>query len=252
MADAQAGRAILELGAEGNRCTSQARLSWMIPACHHSRISIPSTLTRGEGKKRKRRPSSWDPWRALGPGWLAGWLAGWSARWPGHGRAAASLQVARCKLQLGGPLPMRPCPHPPCPRPLPLPPHCWRGHGDSLTLLQIGLVHFVRLLAAGAAGAGAAAAGGTAQSHKVTAGEGADSLTGLVWYGLPCTKLGANLSLSLRSSCFACPATLQPPFCCSALPSRPIRDIQDSPGLIHRRLVAWARLAVVCRPRAHS
>lgn len=128
---------------------------------------------------------------------------------------------------------MRPCPHPPCPPPLPLPPHCWRGHGDSLTLLQIGLV----LLNAGAAGAAgaAAAAGCTAstrsQSHKVTAGEGADSLTGLVWYGLPCTKLGANLSLSLPSSCFACPASLQPPFCCSALPSRPIRDIQDSPGL---------------------
>lgn len=41
MAYAQAGRAILDLGTRENRSTSQARLSWMIPACHHSQISHP-------------------------------------------------------------------------------------------------------------------------------------------------------------------------------------------------------------------
>lgn len=239
MADAQAGRAILELGAEGNRSTSQARLSWIIPACHHSQISIPSTLTRGparvEGgqkeRKKKGRPSSWDPWRALGPGWLVGWLV-CSVAWAWQ--SSSKSQVASPKVQAAtGPLPMRPCPHPPCPPPLPLPPHCWRGHGDSLTLLQIGLAHLVRLLAAGAAGAAECWCcrcwcccrlySTRSQSHKVTAGEGADSLTGLGLVWPPMHKTGRQ-SLSLSSLFLFCMSRdLAAPFLllCSALPSYP-------------------------------
>lgn len=129
MADAQAGRAILELGTRENRSTSQARLSWMIPACHHSQIPIPShqPLMRGDREENTRRRKKKAPLQ-LGPlarSWaLAGWLAG-LVRWPGQSKAA-SCKSQRCKLQLGpghcGPdpstlprFPTLPCSPPPPP-----------------------------------------------------------------------------------------------------------------------------------------
>lgn len=89
--------------------------------------------------------------------------------------------------------------------------------------------------------------------HEVTESpraKEADSLTGPAWYGLPCTKLGANLS---HSSYFACSATLQPPICCSALLcsvptlSYPVPSYPHvHTGLVVASVV-WARLPV-CLP----
>lgn len=117
MADAQAGRAILELGTRENRSTSQARLSWMIPACHHSKISHPINLDEGtekrrekeKGKEKKGAPPAGTPgesWALGRPGWLVGWLV-FSVAWA---EQSSKLQVEKDASCCNWALAMRPWP----------------------------------------------------------------------------------------------------------------------------------------------
>lgn len=118
MADAQAGRAILELGTRENRSTSQARfvlddpcpppLTDFHPINQPCMRRGPRRRRQEARRKKKRRPSSWDPWRVLGPGWLddpgswSGWLAR-LARWPGaeqSSKKVASRRDASCEWAL--------------------------------------------------------------------------------------------------------------------------------------------------------
>lgn len=114
MADAQAGRAILEQAekrearpARAARAHHRSRLSWMIPACHHSQISIPSTL-RDRQEEKKKRPSSWGPWRVQGPGCGLGMAKQQSCNWgPGHAALPIHPPGHPASLPLPSPPPHR-------------------------------------------------------------------------------------------------------------------------------------------------
>lgn len=201
-------------------------------------------------KRKKKAPLQLGPLASPGPlAGPAGWLAGWSSRWPGQSKAA-SCKSQRCKLlQLGPGHAALAHPPPNLGTLLPSPPSTLLARPRRLTdsaADRPGPSH----LAAGLLATGCwLLPRAVSVQHKVTKSPRAkepNSLTGLVWYGLPCTKLGANLS---HSSHFACPATLQPPFaallCRIHSPSYPYIQASSSPRLAS--LVARARLAV-CLP----
>lgn len=150
------------------------------------------------------RPSSWGPWqKVLGHGW------------PRHSKQQV---VATGPWPCGPPLSSPPST---LPAPLPLPPHCWRGHGDSLTLLQIGLVQFIRSVCVCVCRRCCASHQVTNKSpgHRVAAtGESRakEPTVSLGWCGMVChAQNWAPISPALPI--LPVQSTLQPPFSCSAL-----------------------------------